>query len=71
MIDLKLKAKIRLHYESNFDNAKEVSRAFEINYRTLMKWIEKEKWQKGVLVGGRVKRKHEKRAFKKGIWHKA
>lgn len=65
MIDLKLKAKIRLHYESNFDNAKEVSRAFEINYRTLMKWIEKEKWQKGVLVKGVLKESTKNELLKK------
>lgn len=50
MIDAKLKAKIRLHYESHNDTAKEVAAHFDINYRTLMVWVQKEKWEKGRLI---------------------
>lgn len=56
MIDLKLKAKIRLHYESHFEENKALAAKFGINYRTLMRWIEKEKWQKGYLIKGSLEK---------------
>lgn len=50
MIDAKLKAKARLFYESHNENAKEVAARFNLQYRTLMTWIQKEKWIKGSLI---------------------
>lgn len=37
------------------DSGKDVASRFDINYRTLMKWIEKEKWVKGALIKGVLK----------------
>lgn len=65
MIDLKQKAKIRLFYESNFENGKEVAARFNVNYRTLMKWVEKEKWQKGYLVENTLKENTNQELLKK------
>ena len=65
MIDLKQKAKIRLFYESNFENGKEVAARFNVNYRTLMKWVEKEKWQKGYLVESTLKENTNQELLKK------
>lgn len=65
MIDLKQKAKIRLFYESNFESGKEVAARFNVNYRTLMKWVEKEKWQKGYLVESTLKENTNQELLKK------
>lgn len=46
MIDKNLKDEIRIYYETHEDSNKEVAKKFNITYRTLMTWIQKEKWQK-------------------------
>lgn len=41
------KEKIRLYYETHLIAPKEVSKIFNVNYRTLMIWIKNEKWKQG------------------------
>lgn len=67
MIDPKIKAKVRLYYESHFDENKAVAAKFNLSYRTLMKWIEKEKWNKGYLVKGSLKKDIKKDLLKKEL----
>ena len=47
MIDKELKERVRFYYETHFDENKEVAKKFNISYRTLMVWINKENWEKG------------------------
>lgn len=67
MVDPKLKAKIRLHYESNNDSAKDVAAHFNVNYRTLMVWIQKEKWIKGCLIENIIKKDINDKLLKKEL----
>ncbi|TQR31792.1 hypothetical protein DMB92_05235 [Campylobacter sp. MIT 99-7217] len=47
MISKELKAEIRFYYETHLDENKEVAKKFNVSYRTLMTWIQKEGWEKG------------------------
>lgn len=46
-IDKEQKEKIRLYYETHLISPKETAKVFNVNYRTLMIWIKKEKWEQG------------------------
>ena len=46
MYDKDIRARARLHYETHDVGLKEVAQHFKIQYRTLLNWSKKEKWQR-------------------------
>lgn len=46
MFDKDFKAKVRLFYETHDIGIKELSKEFDLQYRTVLNWVKKEKWQR-------------------------
>lgn len=46
MFDKDFKAKVRLFYETHDIGVKELSKEFDLQYRTVLNWVKKEKWQR-------------------------
>lgn len=46
MFDKELRAKVRLYYETHDIGVKELSKHFSLQYRTVLNWVKKEKWQR-------------------------
>ena len=46
MYDKDIRARARLHYKTHDVGLKEVAQHFKIQYRTLLNWSKKEKWQR-------------------------
>ncbi len=42
---IKNKNEIKIYYETHYIKPKELAKLFNVNYRTLMEWINKEEWQ--------------------------
>lgn len=67
MFDKDFKAKVRLFYETHDIGIKELSKEFDLQYRTVLNWVKKEKWQraKGLkdILQSEIKKELVKKEF--------
>ncbi|MDL0101897.1 hypothetical protein NYG95_08570 [Campylobacter felis] len=65
MIDKKLKDEIRLYFETHDEDNKQIAKKFNIKYRTLMVWVNKEGWEKAKGLKGIMESEIKKDMLKK------